>query len=105
MGAPSEGQQQVDRQQPVAQAASGGDLRAQVTGSQDADRPQAAGRGDRRRELVTRQTAAHAGLNDRQLHPESLQEGTHEISSNPRSVREPRRTARGLRMRPPPRPG
>ena len=80
MGAASEGQQEVDRQRPVAQRAGRRDLPAQVVGREDADRSQAAGRGDRRRELVPRQATAHAGLHDRQLHPESLQKRAHPVS-------------------------
>ena len=77
MGAAREGQQEVDGQRPVAQPAGRGNLPAQVIGREDADRSQAAGRRDRRGELVPRQAAAHAGLHDRQLHPESLQKSAH----------------------------
>ena len=69
MGAARERQQEVDGQRPVAQPAGRRNLPAQVVGREDADRAQTAGRGDRRRELVPREAAAHAGLDDRHLHP------------------------------------
>ena len=83
MGPASERQQQVDGKRPVAQPTGRSNLPAQVVGSEDADRPQATGRGDGRGELVSRQAAAHAGLNDRQLDPESLEERPHSVSIAP----------------------
>ena len=80
MAPAGEGQQQVHGQRPVAELAGGGDLPAQVLGSEDADRSQAAGLGDRRGQLVSRQAAAHPGLNDRQLHPKPLEQGAHRVS-------------------------
>ena len=80
MGMTSEGQQQVDSERPVARPAGRVDLFPQVAGSEDPDRSEAAGRRDGRGEFVPGQAAAHAGLNDRQLHSEPLQEGAHAIS-------------------------
>src|SRR4030095_16884449 len=57
-----------------------GNLHAQVVGGKNADRPQATGRGDGSCKLVSPQTAAHAGLNDRQLDPKSPEEGSHPVS-------------------------
>jgi hypothetical protein len=74
VGAAGKGQQQVDSQRPVRQSPGRGHLRAHAGRREDADRAEAAGRGDGRGELVSRQPAAHAGLNDWQLHSESLQE-------------------------------
>ena len=77
MGAASERQQDIDRQRPVRQPPGSGHFRAQVARSQEADRAEPAGRGDGPGKLMSRQAAAHAGLNDRQLHSESLQEARH----------------------------
>lgn len=64
--------EQVDGQRPVGSAANRSDLRAQLLGPEDADRPETSGVGDGRGELVTGQAAAHPGLDDRQLDPELL---------------------------------
>ena len=77
MATAGEGQQQVHRQRPVAEPAGGGDLAAQVAGRQDADRSQAARVRYGRGELVPRQAAAHSGLNDRELHSQTLKERAH----------------------------
>ena len=73
----AKGSRRLTASGPSLSRAGRGDLPAQVVGSKEADRPQTTGRGDGRGELVPRQAAAHAGLNDRQLYAKSLQQGAH----------------------------
>ena len=77
MRAAREGQQEVDGQRPVAPLARRRNLLPQPVRREDADRSQAARRGDRRGELMSREATAHAGLDDRQLDTEPLQKGAH----------------------------